>query len=64
MEKACEILDINTNHLTNNLLKKQYHKLALKYHPDKNIHKELSKERFQSPARDLSENLYYYFSQP
>ena len=55
MEKACEILDINTNHLTNNLLKKQYHKLALKYHPDKNIHKELSKERFQ----EITEAYHY-----
>ena len=37
MKKALEILEItDTNKLSRQYIKKQYHKMALKWHPDKN----------------------------
>ena len=36
-EKACKILDINTDEISMDILKKQYRINALRYHPDKNI---------------------------
>jgi curved DNA-binding protein CbpA len=52
-KKALEVLEIDTNEkkysdINLEYLKKQYHKLALQNHPDKNGNTKESKEKFQS----------------
>lgn len=62
MEKACKILEINvrSNNLTKDLVKKQYHKQALKYHPDKNGHTESATQKFQQ----INEAYNYILNEP
>ena len=43
-QKACFILGVNSKSFTDKDVKKQYIKMALKYHPDKNVH---GAERFK-----------------
>jgi len=47
INQACDLLQIDINALSKDSIKKQYHKLALKYHPDKNSDTTEAKERFQ-----------------
>ena len=35
LEQACKIMNVNINNINQEILKSQYHKLALKNHPDK-----------------------------
>jgi hypothetical protein len=55
IQKALEILEINTMDISLEKLKKKYHKLALKYHPDKNGNTLESNEKFQK-----INDAYYY----
>ena len=47
INQACELLQIDIKNLSKDLIKKQYHKLALKYHPDKNEDSSEATEKFQ-----------------
>ena len=48
IQRAAEILEIELIHIVNKpLIKKQYHRLALQYHPDKNDNKMESTEKFK-----------------
>lgn len=48
IQRAAEILEIELIHIVNkSLIKKQYHRLALQYHPDKNDNSHESTEKFK-----------------
>ena len=55
IKKALEILEINNNELTLKTLKKNYHRLALQKHPDKNGNTYESNETF----KEINEAYHY-----
>lgn len=55
IKKALEILEINTNEVTLKNLKKNYHRLALQKHPDKNGNTAESNETF----KEINEAYHY-----
>jgi len=71
-EKACKILDINTDEITSEIIKKQYRINALLYHPDKNKEEDttskfqeiqcayeyLSKKIVNEEAMDMENEMY------
>jgi curved DNA-binding protein CbpA len=54
-----DISKINTKEITLQKFKKQYHKLALKYHPDKNGNTHESNEKF----KEIQEAYYYLINE-
>jgi curved DNA-binding protein CbpA len=54
-KKAFYILEITHNDFSYEYLKKQYHKLSLKHHPDKNGNTYESTERF----KEINEAYFY-----
>jgi hypothetical protein len=72
-ERACNILEIDDQDITEEIVKKQYRKLALRYHPDKNgsatkfveiqqaheyLLSELDDECLEFEAPDVSSNIF------